>query len=469
MRLVPQSLFSRLVLVLMSGLVVAQLLSLAIHAHERGLLLAQTSGMQSAQRIADIVRVLEPLSAEERLRMLSILSAPPLVISLGFTPSSAGTGDAQRGPRAAFFEAMLKHALGDEWPVSVVATDATPYRGAGSMHGYAGPAGMHGGWPAMDRSAHMFSQPGLAFHARVRLHDGTLVTFDSHQPPETLSWPHRVLGSLAILLVTVIVLSLIAVRWATRPLDTLAVAAEALGRNIERPPLPETGPLEVRRAARAFNTMQARLASYLRDRTRILAAMSHDLKTPITRLRLRAELLDDPQLRSKFGKDLEEMEHMVGHTLDFMRGLESDEPAQPLDVEALVRSLQADMQETGGIVEVEGAALEPYIGKPGALKRCLANLLDNAVKYGKSAHVTIQDSDRQLVFRVCDEGPGLPDTALERVFEPFYRLDASRSRDTGGTGLGLSIARSIAVSHGGTLTLSNRPQGGLEATLALPR
>jgi signal transduction histidine kinase len=174
-------------------------------------------------------------------------------------------------------------------------------------------------------------------------------------------------------------------------------------------------------------------------------------------------------MRSKFGKDLEEMESMVGHTLDFMRGLESDEPVQPTDVDALVRSLQADIQETGGAVEVEGAARKPYPARPQALKRCLANVLDNAVKHAKAARVSIEDSEGQLVLRVLDEGPGLPESALERVFEPFYRLEESRNRDTGGTGLGLSIARSIAVSHGGTLKLRNRPEGGLEATIALPR
>jgi len=275
--------------------------------------------------------------------------------------------------------------------------------------------------------------------------------------------------SLAVLLAAVVAVSLVAVRWATRPLNALADAADELGRNIHRPPLEVKGPLEVARAARAFNTMQARLAGYIRDRTRVLAAMSHDLKTPVTRLRLRAELLEDPQLRAKFTRDLDEMESMVGATLDFLRGQESGERVQPVDVTALLESLQADMAEMRGPVRIEGSAKTPYPGRPQALKRCLANLLENSVKYGKSARVVVDDSDARLEIRIQDEGPGLPETELEKVFQPFYRVEGSRSRESGGTGLGLTIARGIAEAHGGALDLRNRPEGGLEAVLALPR
>lgn len=320
--------------------------------------------------------------------------------------------------------------------------------------------------PAMMR---YFAPEGFSFLAQVRLRDGAWITFDSRQPPEASSWPYRMLLSVLVLLAAVILLSLLAVRWITRPLKTLADAAEELGKDINRPPLPETGPVEVARAARALNTMQARLSRYLRDRTRIFAAMSHDLKTPITRLRLRAELLDDPQIRQKFSKDLEEMEAMVGATLDFMRGMENEERSQRVDVAALLESLQADAREIGGRVDIEGAALAPYAGRPQALKRCLGNLIDNAVKYGKSARVVVDDNAARLRISIRDEGPGIPEAELERVFEPFHRLESSRSRDSGGTGLGLSIARNIAELHGGTLVLKNIPAGGLEAILTLPR
>jgi signal transduction histidine kinase len=272
-----------------------------------------------------------------------------------------------------------------------------------------------------------------------------------------------------VLLAGVVLVSLLAVRWATRPLNTLADAAEELGRDIQRPPLPEAGPVEVRRAARAFNTMQSRLARFIGDRTRIFAAMSHDLKTPITRLRLRAELLDDPAVRAKFAADLAEMESMVGSTLDFLRGLESAEAARPIDMAALLESLQADFSEGGAKVSVEAPGLRPYPGRAQALKRCLANLVENAVKYGGAAKVTALDGSDRLEIRIRDEGPGIAQADLDRVFDPFYRVEASRNRETGGTGLGLTIARGIARGHGGDVVLRNHPDGGLEALLTLPR
>jgi signal transduction histidine kinase len=278
-----------------------------------------------------------------------------------------------------------------------------------------------------------------------------------------------VLLSIVLLLAAVIGVSLIAVRWATRPLKTLADAADELGKNINRPPLAETGPTEVARAARAFNTMQSRLAEYLRERTQVLAAMSHDLKTPITRLRLRAELLDDAQLRVKFGNDLQEMEAMVASALDFLRGMDNGEPEQPVDVNALLESLQADLRETGGVVTIEGQAAGPYAGRPQALKRCLANLLENAIKYGTSAQVLVEDQADRLQISILDQGPGLPPDQMIKVFEPFYRVEGSRNRDTGGTGLGLAIAKNVAELHGGGITLHNRTEGGLAAVLTLPR
>ena len=469
MRLLPRSLFSRLVLVLLTGLVIAQLVSFAVHMHERGELLSQASGMQSAQRIADIVKLLETLSPPERRRIVQVLSAPPIMISLDQPALAVKEQVAGAGTRSALFGAMLRRFLADGQPVVVTVAEAPAMPlGPAAKGRFKGPD-MHGGWMPPGFAAHNASQPGLSFLAQVRLHDGTLVTFDARQSAQTASWPYRLLLSLAVLLVAVVAVSLVAVRWATRPLNALADAAGELGRNINRPPLEEKGPVEVARAARAFNTMQARLAGYIRDRTRVLAAMSHDLKTPITRLRLRSELLDDPQLRAKFTGDLEEMESMVGATLNFLRGMENGEPVQPVDIMALLESLQADMAETGGQVTVEGHARVPFPGRPQALKRCLANLLENAVKYGKSAAVAIADNDSRLEIRIQDEGPGIPQSELEKVFEPFYRVEGSRSRETGGTGLGLTIARSVAEAHGGSLVLRNRAEGGLEAVLVLPR
>jgi signal transduction histidine kinase len=480
MTLLPRSLFSRLVLVLLAVLFTAQLLSFAIHMHERGEMLQQASGMQSARRIAEIVKVLDSLGTEERARMAGILSTPPMAIRLDDAPLRAGEDGAERTARAAMFSALLRRFLGEEWRLEVAVTDIRPVNpgavrnpagprmgqgrgGPGMGEGMGGPGmGMHSGMP-------YFSQPALAFVAQVRLRDGALVTFDSRQPVEADSWPYRLMLSLAVLLAAVIGVSLVAVRWATRPLKVLAEAAEELGKDIHRPPLAESGPAEVARAARAFNTMQSRLARFIEDRSRALAAMSHDLKTPITRLRLRAELLDDAALKARFTGDLAEMEAMVGATLDFMRGIDTGEAAQPVDIQALLESLQADLQETGGRMTIEGDARGPYRGKPQALKRCLANLLQNAINYGGSATIAVDDDAERLEIRIRDEGPGIPEQELERVFEPFYRLEGSRNRETGGTGLGLSIARSIAEAHGGRVRLRNRAEGGLEAALTLPR
>lgn len=480
MRVLPRSLFARMVLILLGGLVVAQLLSFAVHWRERGDIIMRAMGMRSAQRIADIVKLLDSIAPEERRKIVSVFSSPLLRIVLDGQPLAPEAGDAEKKDQAAQYQAVLQRALGEDFSIVVNATDAPPRGAPGPGYGM-GP-GMMGGpgkWgpdaagpgqfgpgafgPGMRRFA------GVSLIVQARLHDGTLVTFDFRQASEAVSWPYRLLLSLVVLLAVVFAVTLFAVRWVTRPLNTLAEAAQNLGEDINRPPLDEQGPLEVSRAARAFNTMQQKLVKFISDRTRIFTAMSHDLKTPITRLRLRSEMLDDEELRAKFASDLQEMEVMVGAALDFMRGLDHQEPARPIDVMALLESLQADARETGGDVRIEGAAQAPYHGHAQALKRCLSNLIDNAVKYGKSATISVEDSAGQLRICVSDEGPGIPEPELERVFDPFYRLEGSRSRSTGGTGLGLTIARNIARAHGGELVLHNRPAGGLEAALTLPR
>jgi signal transduction histidine kinase len=214
--------------------------------------------------------------------------------------------------------------------------------------------------------------------------------------------------------------------------------------------------------------MQDRLHRYLDSRTRVLAAMSHDLKTPLTRLRLQAETLGDAALQARIVKELTEMELMVREALALFRGLDDGQPAVPVDVNELVESVRQAFAEMGAVVSVSGRALAPFTGKAQALKRCLTNLISNAVNFGTRAEVLVEDGG-ELVIRIRDEGPGIPAAELEQVFEPFYRLERSRNRDSGGTGLGLTIARDIAQLHGGTLILANLPQGGLEAALRLPR
>jgi len=471
MRLLPRSLYGRLVLVLLAGLTVAQLFSLAIHMSERGMLLQQASGRQSAQRIADTVRLLDAADPAGRRQIVRVLSAAPLRVSLerGRLAEAASAGAQAAGAQE--FGAMLRDFLGTGFAVETIIADAS----AAPMPGLHGPGAgfagrMHGAMGGPEGGAmRAYGRSGFSFVAQVRLTDGALATFDAGQAQINEGWPLRLLLSLAVLLAAVLALSLLAVHWATKPLKTLADAADALGRNIASPPMDERGPVEVTRAARAFNTMQLRLAAYLRERTSVLAAMSHDLKTPVTRLKLRAELLADPALRVKFTRDLEELEAMVASTLDFLQGTAGAEPAQPVDMDALLASLQADLSEVGSEVRIEGHATQAFTGQPAALKRCLRNLMENAVKYGQAAEVVVDDSAKRLQIEVRDRGPGIAQDDLERVFEPFTRLEASRNRDTGGTGLGLTIARSIAHAHGGELRLENRSEGGLVARLHLPR
>lgn len=456
MRLLPQSLFSRMVLILLGGLILVQSISVVFHLRERDRLLFRSNSMESAQRIADAIRMLNSLALADRQKFVTALNSPTLLVSIGVIPSSPALQSPDDLDQADSFRMMLSDLLGGMLPIEVTVSDPDWRLGQHAAN-----------TPGLARNTHL--QKKTAFTVETRLQDGTVVSFDVFPSGETFPLPRRLLFNLLILLAAVIVLSLLAVRLATRPLNTLASAAEKLGKDINSPPLIETGPTEVRRAAHAFNTMQSRLASYIQDRTRILAAMSHDLKTPITRLRLRAELLEDDDHRARFVKDLEEMESMVTATLDFMRGVDNPEPVQPMDIMALLESLQADAAEIGQQVSLEGVAARPYPCKPAALKRCLSNLIDNAVKYGKNATIIVDDHDKQLQIHILDNGHGIPEAELERVFEPFYRLESSRSRDTGGTGLGLGIARNIAQMHGGDLLLRNRSCGGLEAILTLPR
>jgi signal transduction histidine kinase len=467
-RLAPRSLFGRLVLILLGGLILAQIATAYINLAERDQLLYRAGGMRLAQQISDIVKLLDSLPAGERRRVVAVFNAPPLAVSLDRSRIATGTAAAETDFQQSMFTTVLRYALGDDTEVNVLRPEGAPESLRPAPRG--GPPEM----PMMQGRGWGRGMPGPApggafFTVQVALRDGTWVTFDSHLSPQATGMPLRLALTLLILLGTVIVLSLVAVRWVTGPLSALATAAEKLGEDINRPPLPETGPIEAQRAAKAFNTMQQRLSRFIADRTRIFTAMSHDLKTPITRLRLRSEMLDDEALRAKFAKDLEEMEAMVTQTLDFMRDASTQETVQRVDAMALLESLQTDYQDTGSRVEIEGEVAQTYPGRPLALRRCLTNLLDNAIRYGGRATIKVEDDAERLTIRILDDGPGVAEQELEQAFEPFFRGEASRSRDTGGSGLGLGIARNIARAHGGDLVLRNRAEGGLEAILTLPR
>lgn len=459
-RLLPATLSGRLILTLLVGLLAAQLLAAVILLRDRASALYEASGLNAVQRIAGIVRVLDRLDASTRATILPAVNSAHLRVTLSLQPPPATEADSVH---TSHLRAVLQQLIGDGRPVQVVLVESMPMPSAALPHG---PGGMR---PRFGPMVDFFPRHSMAFQVYTQLADGTWASFEHGLGAEPFAWPWRLLLTLAVLLASVIALTLLAVRWLTRPLAVLATAADDLGRDMHRPPLPEDGPTEVRRAAAAFNTMQARLQTYLRERERMLAAVSHDLRTPITRLRLRTELIKDEALRTKFAHDLAEMEAMTAAALDFLRGVNKDEPVQPVDVMALLESLQADMEEAGHAVQVQGQAVAPYPARPLALKRCLVNLIENAIKYGARAEVRVEDSAGQLRFVVADNGLGIPEAEIERVFEPFYRIEGSRSRTTGGVGLGLSVARDVARAHGGELTLRNRVTGGLEAILTLPR
>jgi len=307
------------------------------------------------------------------------------------------------------------------------------------------------------------------YDVMVRFADGDSVTYRVTRMPGGAPLPRNLFLNLTLLVLLLVIVLYLAARNITRPLSDLAHAADSVGRDARpAPQLAERGARELRDAARAFNTMQDRLHRYLDSRTRVLAAMSHDLKTPLTRLRLQVEALENPPMQARIGRELDEMESMVREALSLFRGLDDGEPTAAIEVGELLAQIRDEFRDMGAAVTVSGNALRPFTAKPQALKRCLTNLIANAVKFGTRADVHIEDG-ADLVVRVRDAGPGIPEEELERVFEPFYRLESSRNRDSGGTGLGLSIARDVAQAHGGSLKLANLQGGGLEATLRLPR
>jgi signal transduction histidine kinase len=297
---------------------------------------------------------------------------------------------------------------------------------------------------------------GGASQLDVRLLDGQWVRFSLTPQPWSVPAADAFVRQMLIALAVVVAVSLLAVRYATRPLRQLAEAADALGRNLDAVPLPETGPLETR------------LRRMVAERSRALAAVSHDLRTPLTRLRLRAELVGDRQLRQQMVADVADMQAMIEATLDYLRDLRSESP-RPIDLNALLSSLAQDERSLGRQVTLSGEANAPYVGRLSALKRAIANLVNNAIQYAGAAELRVVDEAGRLQLIVEDRGPGIAPAELARVTEPYYRVDASRSRETGGVGLGLAIAKDVAVLHGGELQLENRPGGGLRATLVLPR
>jgi len=297
--------------------------------------------------------------------------------------------------------------------------------------------------------------------------DGGWLNASADRPPvPPLGRPF--LASFLVSAVAIGIVGAAGIRWASAPLRKLAGAADRLGRGESFEPLPESGPQETRQANVAFNRMRERLDRYIRDRTAMLAAIAHDLRTPITSLRLRAEFIDDEETKAKILETLAEMQAMAEAVLAFARGDAEAEESRATDIPALVESVVEDMAASGREASFEDSPAVTLKCRPFALRRAIGNLIDNATFYGVRARASVEADKNEARIVIDDDGPGIPPADLERVFDPFVRLESSRSRETGGAGLGLAIARSIFRAHGGDLRLENRPAGGLRAIGTLP-
>lgn len=463
------SLFGRLMTALLSVIAVMAIMAILVGREREEVAFRRSSAGSVVELVAATSAELAGLAPDARAAELARLRAESLSIE---RPARSRTPPPQASPAdaGAVFERRLGRELGDGFSVDVRPAQpdsADVIRVApGGFRDRLGPDG-----PLADagRGRRLRGGAFRELDIAVELPDGERVVYRTGVPFVEPPLPRGIFFQLLALAAGLGVVLYAMTRTIVNPIAALGRAAEAVGRGVRQAPLEEKGAREIRDATRAFNTMQERLHRYLDSRTQVVAAMSHDLRTPLTRLKLRVESLHDPALRERFTADLDEMSAMVTGALNLFKGLNDEEPARPVEIGALLEELRIEFAEMGAGVTIEGAAREPLAVKRHALKRCLTNLLSNAVAYGERATVVVEDRGADLTLRVLDEGPGIPESELERVFEPFYRLEGSRNAATGGTGLGLSIARDIAQAHGGSLVLRNRSPRGLEAVLRLPR
>lgn len=312
--------------------------------------------------------------------------------------------------------------------------------------------------------------PGIGLRASIRLQDGNWLNVVSilHAPPRNWGGPGMI--SFLVSAIAIIIIVTWLVRRTMRPLRDLTAAASAVGRGDRPAPLEETGPRDIRNLIAAFNTMRDRVDRFVNDRMHMLAALSHDLRTPLTTLRLRAELLEDEEERERFIATLDELQAMTEEVLAFIRSEAETEAAVPSDLNALARAVVDEKaQGEKPLAFTPAEDLPAVLCRPIAVKRALRNLIDNAIRHGSSVDVRIEPGQDSVTLVVLDDGPGMAEEDLERAFDPFVRLDPARGAESGGVGLGLSICRSIARSQGGDVRLANRPEGGLRAELSLPR
>ena len=460
----PKSLMGQMTLVLVLALLAAQLVAVFIFAHdnERSLILANRT--QILDRTVSLARILAITPDENRERVVEAAG------SRGFSASVDGTSrieDKHRN-RKNPISRSIERRIDDDLPGPVLTDldDDAEFRDRYRRNGDHDD-GDRRRENDERRDGRDHGDP-LRLIVSIGLGEGSWLNLEHRLPPPPLL---RLSGPLLYVLLTALLVCLagaIMVRRITRPLRALVEASDRFGRGEEVEPLVESGPGEMARAAAAFNRMAGRIRRFVDDRTRMLAAISHDLRTPITTLRLRTEFLEEGEDKDKMLETLAEMEAMTEAALAFMREEGKSEPVRPTDFAALVESIADDLADHGADIAFEPAERIVLPCRPVAMKRAIRNLVENAVRYGGGVTIALAARAGRVELVIDDCGPGIPERDLERVFEPFVRLEESRSRETGGTGLGLAIARSIIRAHGGDVSLANRESGGLRAVVTLP-
>ncbi|MFG0463277.1 sensor histidine kinase [Pseudomonas putida] len=424
----PRTLASRLALIFFTGLVLAYGLSFGLQAYERYISSRSMMLSNLEQDVATSVAILDRLPAAERAAWLPRLERRTYRYRL----DQGLAGEAMPSSDPPMAAASIVKAIGSDYRLTFLEIPG----------------------------------PNAHFQAHLNLADGAPLTIDVTPTPVPVArWlPVVLLIQLAVLLLC----TWLAVRLAIGPLTRLAQAVDNLDPDQPGVQLDESGPREVRYAAVAFNALQARIAAHLKERMQLLAAISHDLQTPITRMKLRVEVMDEGVERDKFWNDLDEMEHLVREGVAYARSMDSSTEATcRVNLDAFLDSLVFDYQDSGAQVERHGNSGTLLETRPHALRRVLVNLVDNALKFAGAAELHVSREGSTTIIRVLDNGPGIPGDELDEVLKPFYRVEGSRNRSTGGTGLGLAIAHQLIQAMGGRLTLSNREQGGLCAQIEL--
>lgn len=302
----------------------------------------------------------------------------------------------------------------------------------------------------------------------VQLSDGSWLMFSAAARSWGLGEWQRNLILIVLVLISTVLVALIATRHLAKPLRHFAEGARRFGADFGAPPIEPVGPIEIRQVIVAFNAMQGQLQHFINDRTQMLAAISHDLRTPLTRMRLRGEFIEDPEQQQRLFRDVDEMQAMINASLEFFRDDARLEQATSFDLAELLRTLTDDYRDQSIDIAISSPQHLVFFGRPMGIKRVVGNLLDNTVKYAQEPTIELSADDQQVTLLVLDRGPGIAPESQEQVFAPFFRLEGSRNKNTGGVGLGLSAARAIVLGQGGTLTLCNRPDGGLEVKVLLP-